>query len=176
MSVFTRLWRRILKPTYFVGKDLEGNKYFEFPSANNGRPKRTVQYRRNDDMWAYVASGRRLPVQWGAWLTHTRPDVPSLEELQADLARQKRVQMNVAILEARDNEERERSARLSQAPHIQIPQAPATEHEQPLRQPSVATANAPQERLAAREVRDPWAEAKKGSDEPESWSPVARQR
>lgn len=26
-----------------------------------GRSKRTVKYRKNEDMWAYVASGKRLP-------------------------------------------------------------------------------------------------------------------
>jgi NADH dehydrogenase [ubiquinone] 1 alpha subcomplex assembly factor 2 len=71
-----------------------------------GRSKRTVKYRKNEDMWTYVASGKRLPglylhcyvlvsdltfplllilscllcaVQWSAWLTHTRPDPPSIE-------------------------------------------------------------------------------------------------
>jgi hypothetical protein len=76
---------------------------------NSGRPKRTVQYTRTDDMWTYIASGKRLPgmltlrylfsshsvhrfakncneaylklhaVQWNAWLTHTRLDPPSIE-------------------------------------------------------------------------------------------------
>lgn len=27
----------------------------------SGRPKRTIQYKRTDDMWTYVASGKRLP-------------------------------------------------------------------------------------------------------------------
>lgn len=26
-----------------------------------GRSKRTVKYRKNEDMWTYVASGKRLP-------------------------------------------------------------------------------------------------------------------
>lgn len=63
-----------------------------------GRPKRIIQYSNNDDMHAYVASGKRLPgvmargfcdpvylipfhalVQWNAWLTHTRREPPTLE-------------------------------------------------------------------------------------------------
>jgi hypothetical protein len=35
--------------------------YSVFFYMNEGRSKRTVKYKRNEDMWAYVASGRRLP-------------------------------------------------------------------------------------------------------------------
>ena len=62
----------------------------------SGRSKRTIQYSSNEDMHAYVASGKRLPgaivrlsdlahptpchpVQWNAWLTHTRRNPPTLE-------------------------------------------------------------------------------------------------
>ncbi|KAF9225802.1 hypothetical protein BS17DRAFT_564777 [Gyrodon lividus] len=148
MSILRQLWQRFLKPTCLVGKDLTGNKYFEYPST---------------------ASGRKLPVQWNAWLTHTRPDPPTIEELQADLVRQQRVQMNAAILEARDEEERERTARLAQASHLQVPETLVPELSEA---PGDVRPNNP----INREVRDPWAEAKKGSGEPESWTPVARQR
>ncbi|KAF8843815.1 hypothetical protein BDN67DRAFT_896257 [Paxillus ammoniavirescens] len=171
MSILRQLWRRFLKPTCFVGKDLQGNKYFEYPSTVNGRPKRTVQYKRNDDMWAYIASGRRLPVQWNAWLTHTRHNPPTIEELQADLARQRRVEINAAILGARDKEERERTARLAGASHLRIPET----LDQACHQPSEAPATMPDKPLGS-QVRDPWAEVKKGPDEPQSWAPVARRR
>ncbi|KAF9236653.1 hypothetical protein BU15DRAFT_49767 [Melanogaster broomeanus] len=152
-----------------------------------GRPKRTVQYGRSDDMWTYIASGRRLPVQWNAWLTHTRPNPPTIkvrsvlighgeQELQADLARQRRVQMNAAILEARDKEERDRTARLARASQLQIPATLDPEHGQGHHQPSEAPANMRPEKPLGTVVRDPWAEAKKGSDEPQSWTPVARRR
>ncbi|KIL00348.1 hypothetical protein PAXRUDRAFT_271428 [Paxillus rubicundulus Ve08.2h10] len=175
MSILRQLWRRFFKPTRLVGKDLEGNKYFEHPSAVNGRPKRTVQYRRNDDMWAYIASGRRLPVQWNAWLTHTRQYPPKIEELRADLARQRRVEINAAILEARDQEERERTARLVRASHLRIPESLDPEDEQACHQPSEAPTTMPDKPLGS-QVRDPWAEAQQGSDEPQSWAPVARRR
>ncbi|KAG1776893.1 hypothetical protein EV702DRAFT_318498 [Suillus placidus] len=175
MSIVRRLWQRILKPTYFVGKDMEGNKYFEHPNANNGRSKRTVKYRENEDMWAYVASGKRLPVQWSAWLTHTRPDPPSIEELQADLARQQRVKLNAAILEAKDEAERANMKRL---------EAPSHHSETETQSPSVSWNVPRDQRLEPPEpdqrpkaqTRDPWAEALKGSDEPRSWTPMARKR
>ncbi|KAH7886955.1 hypothetical protein F5I97DRAFT_1927235 [Phlebopus sp. FC_14] len=165
MSVFKRLWQRFLKPTYFVGKDLEGNKYFEYPTTVNGRLKRTVQYPRNEDMWAYVASGKRLPVQWNAWLTHTRRDPPTLEELEADLVRQKRVQINAAMIEVRDKEERERAARIAKPSDSRTPEVTGTE-----------LTKAPPEQQKNVYARDPWTEAKGGSDQPESWNPVARRR
>lgn len=154
---------------------MEGNKYFEHPNANNGRSKRTVKYRKNEDMWAYVASGKRLPVQWSAWLTHTRPDPPSIEELQADLARQQRVKLNAAILEARDEAERANIERLEE---------PSYHSETEIQSPSVSRNVIRDQRLKLSEsdqlpkaqTRDPWAEALKGSDEPRSWTPVTRKR
>ncbi|KAJ7892726.1 hypothetical protein B0H14DRAFT_3427672 [Mycena olivaceomarginata] len=57
-------------------------------------------------MWKYVGGNKRLAVQWSSWLTHTRSDAPTLEELQADLIRQERMRRNVALLNARDQEEK----------------------------------------------------------------------
>ncbi|KIP12155.1 hypothetical protein PHLGIDRAFT_124328, partial [Phlebiopsis gigantea 11061_1 CR5-6] len=107
MSLFQRLWQRIRNPRGYIGRDLEGNRYFEVPNPNDawGRPKRIVKYREGFDMWTYIAGERRLPVQWTSWLTHTRIYPPSLEELAADLERQKRVQLRAAMIEARDQEE-----------------------------------------------------------------------
>lgn len=177
MSIVRRLWQRILKPTYFVGKDLEGNKYFEHPNTNNGRSKRTVKYRKNEDMWAYVASGKRLPVQWSAWLTHTRPDPPSIEELHVDIARQERVKVNAAILEAKDQAEiaianRERVAAPSHHSQIET-QSPSATQNVPVDQ-RLEPLESDQRPKA--QTRDPWAEALKGSDEPRSWTPITRRR
>ncbi|KAH9962945.1 hypothetical protein BC827DRAFT_1196051 [Russula dissimulans] len=41
----------------------------------------------NEGMWNYIGGARRLPVQWVSWLSHTRRDPPTLEELRADLER-----------------------------------------------------------------------------------------
>ncbi|KAG1753641.1 uncharacterized protein EDB91DRAFT_409925 [Suillus paluster] len=176
MSIVRRLWERILKPSYFVGKDLEGNKYFECPNTDKGRSKRTVKYRKNEDMWAYVASGRRLPVQWSAWLTHTRPIPPTIEELQADLARQQRVKINAAILEAKYQTESADRGRVAVPPshnsEIEA-QSPSASQNVPMDQKLE-----PQEsdQRPKSQTRDPWAEASKGSDEPRSWTPVSRRR
>ncbi len=76
-------------------------------------------------------------VQWVSWLSHTRPDPPTFEvrrhvsksgyiifttllpfqELRADLERRRRVLHNVAVLEARDQEERARISAAS-APSV----------------------------------------------------------
>lgn len=96
-----------------------------------------------------------------------------LQELQADLARQHRVQMNAAILEARDKEERERMAYLAQPSRLQVPgpcveKEPEQRRKEPLANVRPDNAPAP--------VRDPWAEVKRGSDEPQSWTPVVRRK
>ncbi|KAJ3555240.1 hypothetical protein NM688_g2687 [Phlebia brevispora] len=139
-----RLWQRIRNPTGLVGRDLEGNRYFEHPNphTSSGRTKRMVKYRKGFDMWTYVAGERQLPgarivlsgfaehllmliarlniVQWTAWLTHTRVQPPTLEELQADLARQMRVRMNAAMIEARD-----RAAMQIREPQVKGSSSPA---------------------------------------------------
>ncbi|KAG5635307.1 hypothetical protein H0H81_011767 [Sphagnurus paluster] len=91
------------------------------------RTKRTVQYKNPEDVWQYIGGGKRLPgvlrsstyltgltsaVQWSSWLSHTRVQPPTLEELQTDLARQQRVLSNVAVIEARDREERAQMLRV----------------------------------------------------------------
>jgi len=74
------------------------------------------------------------PVQWSAWLTHTRRHPPTLEvsifftyflsrlslnqkkkqELEADLNRQRRVLSNALVIEARDQAEAEEMKRIRQ--------------------------------------------------------------
>jgi len=65
-------------------------------------------------MWKYTGGGKRLPIQWSAWLAHTRPHPPTIEELQADIARQQRVLANVALIEARDRAEEQERLRIRQ--------------------------------------------------------------
>ncbi|KAJ7158375.1 hypothetical protein C8R43DRAFT_1234308 [Mycena crocata] len=162
MSFLRRIVQRFRGPTYFVGRDLEGNRYYEQPSLlDDPRPRRSVKYSGSEDMWKYVGGNKRLAVQWSSWLTHTRPDPPTLEELNADLIRQERMRRNVALLDARDQEEdRLRLATLAQ-PSL-LPPAAAT----------------PQE--ATHPVVEPPAKAPKtlpempssnNSAEPEAWAP-----
>ncbi|KAH9962943.1 hypothetical protein BC827DRAFT_1266743 [Russula dissimulans] len=110
MSILQRFLRFIYRPRYFVGTDLEGNRFYEYPSLNDDphRTRRRVQYKVYEDMWNYIGGARRLPVQWLSWLSHTRRDSPTLEELRADLERQRRVLQNAAVIQARDQEERAR--------------------------------------------------------------------
>ncbi|KAJ7266942.1 hypothetical protein B0H12DRAFT_1230059 [Mycena haematopus] len=106
MSFLRRFIQRLRSPSYYIGRDLQGNRYYEHPSlVDDPRPRRSVKYSGSEDMWKYVGGNKRLAVQWSSWLTHTRSDPPTLEELQADLIRQERVRRNVTLLNARDQEE-----------------------------------------------------------------------
>lgn len=81
--------------------------------------------------------------------------------------------MNAAILEARDKAERERMATLAQPFHSQI-SGPCLEKE-----PEQTRSEAPVDARSdsgPSPARDPWAEAKRGSDEPQSWTPVVRRK
>ncbi|KAF9528336.1 hypothetical protein CPB83DRAFT_854416 [Crepidotus variabilis] len=88
--------------------------------------KRTVQYSEADDMWKYIGGSKRLPIQWSAWLTHTRLQPPTLQELEADIARRQRVLANAALIDARDRAEVEEKSRIRQEDtHLAIEQAAA---------------------------------------------------
>ncbi|KAI9509042.1 hypothetical protein F5148DRAFT_1283375 [Russula earlei] len=110
----------------------KGNRFFEYPSLRDDPPRarRRVRYKVDEDMWDYVGGAKRLPVQWVSWLSHTRENPPTLEELRADLARQRRVLYNASIIEARDREER---ARISAAAATPITEVPATSTPQGIR-------------------------------------------
>ncbi|KAF4564664.1 hypothetical protein EYR36_002602 [Pleurotus pulmonarius] len=103
----------INKSTRFVGGDLEGNRYYEWANPNNpSRTRRSVKYYKEDDMWLYVGGQKRLAVQWSSWLSHTRAHPPTIEELQADVLRQQKVQHNAALIEAKEQHEREEALRI----------------------------------------------------------------
>ncbi|KAI0078377.1 hypothetical protein K474DRAFT_1706590 [Panus rudis PR-1116 ss-1] len=201
-SLLRRIWSKITNPTGLVGRDLEGNRYFEYPSPHGyGRTKRVVKYRSDYDMWTYIASGKRLPVQWTSWLSHTRSHPPTIEELLADLERQRRIREKVAMIEARDRELKA-AEQLSAPSQTQEASAASVEqvHSQSQRSPTdQAVAQDGEGHLAARDrdwvnsppesatqpstatepsTRNPWEEAKKraGPDVAQTWKPRSIQR
>ncbi|KAF7318898.1 hypothetical protein HMN09_00225600 [Mycena chlorophos] len=79
-SLLRALVNRFRGRGFLVGRDFEGNRFYEHPSlVDDPRPRRSVKYRTSDDMYKYIGGQRRLAVQWSAWLTHTRRDPPTLE-------------------------------------------------------------------------------------------------
>ncbi|KAI0720665.1 hypothetical protein C8T65DRAFT_632320 [Cerioporus squamosus] len=195
MSFLARLFRRFRNPTGFVGRDLEGNRYFEYPSVSDDprRTKRVVKYAPGLDMLHYVSGHRRLAVQWTSWLTHTRSHPPTLEELQADLERQRRVRLNAAMIEARDRAQAAQIAAAEQpvvrhveAPSRQQPRpadvnttaepAPSPQAEQD--PPARTDAQLPPQARSIPDQRSdpasPWKQPPR--DEPHSWQPRASVR
>ncbi|EIW55209.1 uncharacterized protein TRAVEDRAFT_74104 [Trametes versicolor FP-101664 SS1] len=196
MSFLTRLFRKLRNPRGFVGRDLEGNQFFEIPGIYDDprRTKRVVKYGHGRDMWAYIGGKKRLAVQWTAWLTHTRHHPPTEEELLADLDRQRRVLFNAAIIAARDQEEAARITASQQATvsHFQaaplrqdaeLPKGEAPKDETPAAASAAAPLQPPEatsvEQKAERqeppaEQFSPW--KKPLSDEPHTWQPRASVR
>ncbi|KAF8586602.1 hypothetical protein K439DRAFT_935652 [Ramaria rubella] len=117
---FIRLWQTIRKERRMVGRDLEGNRFYETVLGDNAplRTRRTVEYKKTGDLWDTASGISGLPAQWSAWLSHTRTDPPTLDELKNDLARRGRIAINVAHLKAQEEEELRRvQAAAVQPPH-----------------------------------------------------------
>lgn len=126
------------------------------------RPRRTVKYANPDHMFPGTAG---LPIQWNSWLSFTRTEPPSLEELQVDLQRMNMVKANALLIAERDRAERARQQ--LQAPNVQNSDA--------------AEAIAPSEQTTqlqepeTKDAPDPWV-APPVSDQPASWTPRASVR
>ncbi|EPQ52229.1 hypothetical protein GLOTRDRAFT_122870 [Gloeophyllum trabeum ATCC 11539] len=184
MSFLSRIWRTLSGRAYLVGRDLEGNRYYEYPSTSEDarRTKRVVKYvgLRMEQPAEAAMRARTLPVQWTTWLSHTRPNPPTIEELEADVARQRRVLARVAFIEER---ERERRARMA----LQAPAEPGQENPnmtferaQPLQQINSAPGShaektpEPKPEPTGRPVEPEPIPVY--SDEPQAWIPQAPRR
>jgi NADH:ubiquinone oxidoreductase subunit len=90
----------------FVGHDLQGNMYFEEPMIKRGInfPRRSVIYQDGRNHLSQYDPDS-IPVQWQAWMRHTRLDPPTLQELQLDLQRQAVTELNVKKLEEKEKQE-----------------------------------------------------------------------
>ncbi|KLO19319.1 hypothetical protein SCHPADRAFT_924501 [Schizopora paradoxa] len=133
------------------------------------RTRRIVKYQGKRDLLEYATDGKQLAAQWRAWLSHTRIQPPTLQDLQRDLERQRQIMHNAAIIEARDNEERRRLSE-ARSPSISEPVSSKSEH---THAPSVASASsssaAPQKQFS------PWV-PQPDHYEPQSWTPRSSMR
>ncbi|ORZ16285.1 hypothetical protein BCR42DRAFT_414728 [Absidia repens] len=116
------------KKNVLVGTDLDGNEYWEMPSPLGGRYKRWVQMKEHDDY--AVFNQNQLPVQWQAWLRHTRFEAPSIPELIQEQRRRliiqeraKKVDQEWAQRKLQLQEEQREAARLEESRHKQEPKA-----------------------------------------------------
>lgn len=96
---------------YFIGHDLDGNSYYEYPSRSGSldprHTRRVIQYRIKQAHYSEYDRSQ-LPIQWKMWLRHTRRVAPTLEELEQDRLRILQLQENVRLIEIRDQEARDR--------------------------------------------------------------------
>ncbi|GAA6015324.1 hypothetical protein JCM10207_008948 [Rhodosporidiobolus poonsookiae] len=115
---------RLGKFKYWQGADLEGNQFYERP-----HPEYPDEWRKNKRYVEYAVARplsdydyQSIPVQWTSWLRRTRRAPPSLQELQVDLARQIRLQDNVARLADEYREEKLRLAESDRMARLQAPE------------------------------------------------------
>ncbi|KAI8060919.1 hypothetical protein BC940DRAFT_245822 [Gongronella butleri] len=85
------------KKHVLVGTDLDGNEYWEMPNPLGGRDKRWVQMKDHDDYAVFHQN--LLPVQWQAWLRHTRPVAPTIPELVREAQRRALIQQRAKQLD-----------------------------------------------------------------------------
>ncbi|KAI1796564.1 hypothetical protein LXA43DRAFT_986089 [Ganoderma leucocontextum] len=187
MSFLARWFKRFRHPTGFIGRDFEGNRFFEHPSTSDDprRTKRVVKYAKGTHMLDYVSGHRRLAVQWTSWLTHTRPHPPTLLELQADLERQRRILQNVAMIATRERAEAEQiAAQQAPTPRLRAPARGAPEPNSMERQgmtspvygvaqtaPLNNAAQSPEEQSRSHQQTDPSPWKPPSPDEPHNWQP-----
>ncbi|KAF8305242.1 hypothetical protein DL93DRAFT_361900 [Clavulina sp. PMI_390] len=185
LGTMTSMFRNILSKFRFgrgyVGRDLEGNKFFEYPPPQPGssRTKRQVKYVVGADAYSYATGLRRLPAQWTAWLSHTRMHPPTIQELQIDMARQQRVTALAAQIQARDDEERARQIASRQSNASQIA-SPAVDELPSATLPAIEASpeqlrDAARRKTAREEPRD-FRPGTPSTDAPEAWTPSAARR
>ncbi|KAG8993967.1 hypothetical protein FRB90_000566, partial [Tulasnella sp. 427] len=159
-TAIRNIWKSLTGRRFLAGRDLQGNRYYEYPmhmSPALGRPRRVVKYANPDHMFPGTAG---LPIQWNSWLSFTRTEPPTLEELQADLRRINMVKANAMLIAGRDAAERARQQ--LQAPN---PQSEVV-YEEP---PQAAQATEIQE-PETKDAPDPWVPPPT-SEQPETWAP-----
>ncbi|KXN72379.1 hypothetical protein CONCODRAFT_16219 [Conidiobolus coronatus NRRL 28638] len=138
----------------FIGEDLKGNYYYE-EAFSEGYPRRTVKILDplvKSDLSSLANAP--LPVQWISWMRHTRHHPPTIEELMNDEIRKQRTLENVKKLELLQKQEKEQKL-LDNGEQVEsVKETAEPEHKE---------SKLPQT-------------AKPEEFEPESWSPVARQK
>ncbi|KAJ1887556.1 hypothetical protein LPJ71_008722 [Coemansia sp. S17] len=82
-------WRRDV----LAGVDLDGNLYFERSVRSAQRTRRHVVYKKNINVAEY--NDQIIPIQWQAWMRHTRSQPPTIQELLHDVERRRRMAENV---------------------------------------------------------------------------------
>ncbi|EPB88002.1 hypothetical protein HMPREF1544_05180 [Mucor circinelloides 1006PhL] len=82
-----------------IGYDLKGNEYWDCPNPLGGRMKRWVQMVDDSENDLTVFHENKLPVQWQAWLRHTRTVAPTIQELVQEERRKALVQERAKALD-----------------------------------------------------------------------------
>ncbi|KAI8971090.1 hypothetical protein BDB01DRAFT_812239 [Pilobolus umbonatus] len=99
LSASYKIRRFPWKKHALVGTDLSGNEYWDCANPLGGRPKRWVQMKDNPEEDLTIFNENKLPVQWQAWLRHTRYVPPTIEELIQEERRKMLIQHRAKVIE-----------------------------------------------------------------------------
>ena len=93
------MFRQLFRLRKFVGKDLNGNKYFI-----DHEKKRIIEYKNGLEDF-----DKEIPIQWLSWLRYNRDDVPNEEEIEKFNEERKIYFEKVKEIERRDRKEKLKS-------------------------------------------------------------------
>ncbi|KAJ2351590.1 hypothetical protein H4S02_013598 [Coemansia sp. RSA 2611] len=97
------MWKALRLPwrkDVLAGADLDGNLYFERSVRSAQRSRRHVMYKKNMPVAEY--SDQTIPIQWQAWMRHTRKQPPTIQELLQDAERRRKMAENVHRLATKE--------------------------------------------------------------------------
>ncbi|KAL1919041.1 uncharacterized protein VTP21DRAFT_2422 [Calcarisporiella thermophila] len=161
-------WRKRV----LIGTDLEGNLYWEAPNTRNPTSRylqRFVEFKQQgSDLSDYAE--REIPVQWLAWLRHTRHDPPTIQEIiEAD----KRREQIIARAKELDRKWEERKAELQQQELLRIEAQKAKE--KPFEEEKEKQQQ-PKKKIEPEPLFSPHPTGQGDTFEPGAWQPSSRQR
>ncbi|KAI3625760.1 hypothetical protein CBS9595_001121 [Malassezia furfur] len=173
MSSFWKTLSRVLRighARYMVGKDLAENTYYEFPAINGSKDprhtRRVIKWKESRHMSDY--NPKDIPIQWDAWMRHTRRQPPTIQELVQDLERQRIVLHNARVIEMREQAAQAQLEAVRQQEHAQALAEQQAREQRRLEQTRQAAAAADPELEAQR------AEAAKSDIESATVKPARR--
>ncbi|WFC98022.1 hypothetical protein MYAM1_000743 [Malassezia yamatoensis] len=145
-------WTDSGRARYLVGKDLADNAYYEFPSASGStdprHTRRVIKWKVSKHQSEY--NPKDVPIQWDAWMRHTRQQPPSIQDLVDDLERQRIVLHNARVLQSREEAAQFQMEAERQQEHRQAITEQQAREKSRLEQMQTAAANADPELVAQR--------------------------
>ncbi|KAI9343813.1 hypothetical protein BD770DRAFT_397893 [Pilaira anomala] len=131
LSLLYKTTRFPWKKHALIGFDLKGNEYWDCPNPLGGRMKRWVQMsdrKANNDLTVF--SQDKLPVQWQAWLRHTRNVAPTINDLVQEERRRALIQDKAKALDQEWTQRKLELQKIQEEEELELARLTATDKAQ----------------------------------------------